>query len=111
MKEENDDDEADDDRFFEQIAFQRVDRFLNKSRPIIPGDNFDSRRQSLLNLCELLLDPVDNGEGVLAIAHYDDATDRLSVAVPLSGTFAKIGPQADDAQVPDQHRCAVVGSY
>ena len=43
VKEENDDHETDDDGFFEQIAFQRVDRFLNQSRTVIPGDDFDSR--------------------------------------------------------------------
>ena len=60
---------------FEQIAFQCVDGCLNDSRPIVAGDDFDAPRQSLLNLSEILLDPVDDCKSVLPVAHHDDAAD------------------------------------
>src|SRR5438309_1269881 len=97
MKEKNDDDEADDDGLFEQIAFQSVDGSLNESRPVVAGDDFDTARQSLLNLSELLLDAVDDREGILPVAHDDDAADRLAVAVPLSRSLTQIRSQADHA--------------
>ena len=37
MKEENDDDEADNDRFFEQVALQCVYGFLNESEVVCGG--------------------------------------------------------------------------
>src|SRR5579863_4754018 len=108
MKEKHDDHEADDDALFKQIALQGADRFLNESRAVIARDDFDASRQRLLNLCELLLDPFDDGERVLSITHHDDAADGLSVAIPLSRTLAKIRSQVDYAEVSYQHRRAVV---
>src|ERR1700722_17722267 len=109
VKEKDDDHEADDDSLFEQIAFQCIDRFLNESRAIVAGDDFDASRQSLLDLSKLFLDPFDDGERVLSVAHHDDAADGLSVAVPLSRAFAQVWSQADHAEVSYQHWCTVVG--
>src|SRR5580700_2059402 len=97
MKKKNDDHEADDDCLFEQVAFQRVDRCLDKSRSVVAGDDFNAAWQCLLNLSELLLDAVDDREGILPIAHHDDTADRLAVAVPLRRSFSKIRPETDHA--------------
>ena len=82
---------------FEKIAFQSIDGCLDESRPIVAGDDLDAARQSLLNLSELLLDPVDDGEGILPVAHHDDAADGLAVAVPFRGALAQVGSETDDA--------------
>ena len=50
-------------------------------------------------LRELLLDPVDDGEGVLPVAHHHDAADRLAVAVPLGSPLPQFGSQTHHAQV------------
>src|SRR5882762_1640787 len=109
MKKKNDDNETYNDGLFEQIAFQGVDRFLNESRSIVAGDDFNTARESLSNLSELLLDPVDDGEGVLPIAHHHDPADRLAVAVPLGGALPQVGSQTHHAQVSYQHRRAIIG--
>src|SRR2546430_888933 len=94
MKEKNDNHETDNHGLFDEIAFQRIDRRLDKFRPVIAGDNFDAPRQSLANLSEPLLHTIDDSDGILPITHDNDAADRLPVAIPLGRSFAKIGSQA-----------------
>ena len=45
VKQEDNDDEADDDRFFQQVALQRLDRVLNQSRSVISRNDFHAGRQ------------------------------------------------------------------
>src|ERR1700677_174984 len=82
VKEKNDDHQTYNDGLFEQVAFQSIDGGLNESRPIVASDDFDTSRQSLFNPAKLLLDSVDDGQGILPVTHHDDAADGLSIAVP-----------------------------
>ena len=50
----DDDDEADDDGLFEQVALQRFDGRMNQSGAVIARDNFDARRQRGFDFRELL---------------------------------------------------------
>ena len=39
MKQEDDDHQADDDRFFDQVALQRVDRCIDQPGAVVTGDD------------------------------------------------------------------------
>ena len=53
--------------------------------------------QALLDLGQPLLDRVDHVERVLAVAHDDDAADRLALAVELGEAAADVGPSDTSA--------------
>ena len=55
VKQENDDDEADDDRLFEQVALQRFDGCMNQPGAVVSGDDLDAGRKRGLDFRELLL--------------------------------------------------------
>ena len=59
MEEEEDDDEADYDGFFEKITLKRGNRILNKTRTVVARDNLHAGRQRRGNLAKLLLYPLD----------------------------------------------------
>ena len=58
---------------------------------------------------DLRLDPVDDVERVLAVAHDHDTADGLAFTVPLRDPFAQIGTIRHDPQIAHEHRRAIVG--
>ena len=60
-------------------GFQVVDGAEDELGPVVDGDDLDACRQSRLDLFDLGLDPVDDVEGVLALAHDDDAGNGLAL--------------------------------
>ncbi len=78
MKQEHDDDDANDDRLFQQIALQRLDRILNQPGAVVPRNQFHSRWQRSLDLGKLLLHPVDHVKSVQPVAHDDDAANGFA---------------------------------
>ena len=108
VKQENDDDHADDDRFFDQVALQSFDGRLNESGPIISGDNFNPCRQRRFGLRDFSLHSIDDIQRIHAVAHYDDTGDGLSFALPLRSTFSNIRAEDDRAQIANSHRSSVL---
>ena len=45
MKEEDNDDDADDDGFFQKITLKSFDGRVNQSRAVVAGNDFDTGRQ------------------------------------------------------------------
>ena len=90
MKQENNDDQADDDRFLHEVALERFDGGMNQPRAIVTGDDLDSRRQRRLDLGKLLLDSVDHVERIQAVPHHYNASDRFPLAIPLGHAFADV---------------------
>src|SRR6266481_3260258 len=90
MEEEDNDDQADNDRLFDQIALQSLNRFLNQGRAVIARDHFYSWRERAFDLRKLLLDPIDDLECVEAVTHHDNAAHGLTLALPLGHAFPNI---------------------
>src|SRR5882762_2257529 len=83
MKQKNDDDEADDNGLFHEVALQGLDGFLDQPGAIVTRHDFHARRERRFDLRELLLDPVDYRQGIQAVAHHHDATYGFSIALPF----------------------------
>src|SRR3989304_3463246 len=79
MEKEDYADQRHDDRFFYQFFFQRVDRPVDEVAPVVNRPDRPARRQARLQFLELLLNSMDGIEGVLAEAHYNDASDCPSL--------------------------------
>src|SRR5689334_15410624 len=108
MEKENDDDEADDDGFLDQIALQSLYRAMNERRAVISGNDFYSRWKRPLNFRNLGFDPVDDIQRVLAEAHHHDTAHSFTFAVPIRHASADIWAEIYNAKVADQHGHAVV---
>lgn len=86
MHQEHDHDDADRDQLLDQGLAQRVHGLVDDCRAIVKRDDLDGHLpavgerdlQSRFDLGDLLLEPFDHGQRVLAVAHQDDAADRLS---------------------------------
>ena len=93
MEEERDTDKTDDDSFGNQVALQRVNRFIDKPRAIVAGHNLDTGGQRRRDLLQLCLYAVDYIEGVHAVAHHNDAAHGFSLALPIGRAAPLIGPK------------------
>ena len=51
-----------------------------------------------------VLHALDDVEGVLAVAHHDDAADGVALAVEVGDAAPDLGPEGDLADVAQQHR-------
>src|SRR5438067_8377104 len=90
VKEEDDNHQTDDDRLFDQVALQRLNRFLNQRSAVIACDYLDSRRERALDLLQFLFHAVDNVESIQAIPHHDNAADSFALALPFGNAFSNI---------------------
>ena len=93
MEEERDTDKTDDDSFGNQVALQRVNRFIDKPRAIVAGHNLDSGGQRGRNLLQFCLYAVNHIEGIQAVAHDDNAAHGFSLALPIGRAAPLIGPK------------------
>ena len=104
VKEEDDDHEADDDRFLDQVAIEGADRVLDQPGSIVTGDDFHAGRQRSGNLRELLLDAGDHIQRVRAVAHHHNAAGGFALAVPLRHAAPHIRAERYRSEVADQDR-------
>ncbi len=111
VEQENDDHDADDDSLFEQVALQRFDGGLNQSGAVVSGDHFDARWQRGFDFEELLLDAIDDAEGIHPVAHHDNPANRFPFSLPLRNSFTNVRPERDYSQITDEDRRAVLGCY
>ena len=108
MEQENDDHQRDDDRFLDERAAQRVDRFPDEPGAIVGRHDFHARRQRSLHVAELGLDTFDHAERVLAEAHDDDAADHFAFAVQFGDAPSNVGADAHLGHVAHAHRRAAL---
>ena len=102
VEEEEDADQADNDDLFNQLLLQGGDCPLNEAGAVVHRDDLDAVRQCRLDLLDLRLDSVDHVQGVLTIAHDDDAPDGLALAVVVGDPSAHVGAKLDFRDIP-QH--------
>ena len=92
-----------------QVAGHRADRLLDQGAPVVVGVDDHPLGQGLLDLLDLLLDPVDDDAAVLAGEQVDDRGDGLAAAVAGGGPLADHRGEADGAHVADVDRRAPRG--
>ena len=110
MKQEDDDHQADDDRFFEQVALQRFDGCIDQIGAIVSRHDLDAGWKRGRDLAQLLLHSVDDVQRVHALAHDDDPADGFAFAIPLCDSFADIGAEAHRSQIAQQDRRPVLAA-
>ena len=109
VQQEDDADEGDDDAFLDQRALQRVDGPQDQLRAVVDRLDAHVLGQARGDLGDLLLDVVDDLEGVFAVALDGDAADHLALAVQLGEAAPFVRPQLDAGDVAEQHRRQPLG--
>ena len=100
VPEKDDAHERDDDPFLDQLLLQRVDRPLDEVRPVVGGDEFDTRRERRLHfVLHGFLDVLDDAVRVHAISDDDDAAGDVSFAVQFCDAAAHVRTQVHTADV------------
>src|SRR6266700_5235635 len=99
MKQKDDDDQADDDRFFEKIPLQCLDGCIDQIGAVVSRHDLDAGRKRWRNLVELLLDSIDNVQRIHPLTHYDNSTDGFALSIPLRNSFADVGTEAHCSQI------------
>src|SRR5690349_20256454 len=97
MEEKCNRDETNDDGFFEQITLQRMDGISDQTRAVVPGYNFDARRQGRLDVGELFLNAINDVERVHSVAHHNDSADRFALSIPFHDSLTDVRAESDDA--------------
>ena len=108
MEKKNDDYSTDNEALLNQLFLQSGDRFQDEVRTVIGCDDLYTWRKRGLDHFDFLLDPFDQIERVLAVAHDHDATNNLSFAVELGDTAPHIRPQSHLADVSHKDGRAAV---
>ncbi len=94
--------QADDDALLDQGLLQRVDGTMDELRPVVGRDNLYPFGERGLDFGEALLDAVDDVQRVFTIAHDDDATNYLALAVELRDAAAQVGALLHGGDVAQQ---------
>src|SRR6185312_14074651 len=80
---------------------------LDELRAVVGDDHFDAFGQTLFDLLQPLLHPVDHAQSVFSVAHDDDAAGSLTLAVELRDAASNVGPQTDLSDIPNTDRSTV----
>ena len=91
QEEQDDEDDGQDD--LDERLRDVVDGAADELGAVVDRDDRDAGRQAGLDLLDPLLDAVDDVEGVLALAHDDDAGDHLAGAVEIGDAAPQVRPQ------------------
>src|SRR5207248_5089786 len=86
-----------------QLTREILHRALDESRAIVRGYDFDSGRQTRLQLRQLRFDGVDGFECVLARAHDDDAAGHFSLTVQVRDPAPHLGTHLHVRHVARAH--------
>ncbi len=84
------------------------DGALDEVGAVVDRDDLHALGQARFDLLDLRLHPVDHVERVLALAHHDDARDRLAGPVEVREAAAQVGPEHHLADVADADRRAAL---
>lgn len=100
MEQETDDQCTDHDQFFDQIFLNCGDGFPNQIAPIISRDHLDALRHRRLQFFEFCLQPLDDGQGILAESHDHDPACHFSLSLQFHETAPHIGTKTDHRHIP-----------
>ena len=103
VQEEDDADGRHDGHLLDELGLQRVDGPPDEIGAVVALKDLHAFRQAFLQRPQLLLDVVNDVQGVFAVPHHNDAADRFPRAVPLQNTAPQFWAQLDGGDVPQQH--------
>ena len=86
-------DQRDDDALLDQLFSQSVDRVVDQFAAVISRHDAHAFGQRGFDFLHLLFDSVDDVEGVLAVAHDDDAADDFPFAVQFRDSRRRSPPR------------------
>ena len=104
MEEKNDAHEGDNDHLFGELSFQGVDRVRYQCGAIVDRDDFHALGQPCLDLFELLLHPLNGGQGVFAETHNDNSSGDFPFPVEIHQSTSEFGSQGYVCHFPEQNR-------
>ncbi len=107
MQKKNSDNETHDHHFFNEGVAQRVDGAQDQLRAVIGNNKLNPFGERIFDLGQPLFDGVDDRERVLAVAHNDDAPDRLAFSIELGQSPALIWPEPNSRHIAHQNRHAL----
>ncbi len=96
MQEEDDNHQGDHDPFLDQACLQSVYGAVDQAASVVDRFDLDPLRdRRRLHLRDFGFDPLDDIEGVFAVAHDNDAAHGLADAIELTHAAADIRAVAD----------------
>src|ERR1035437_9083914 len=99
VPEEDHDDDGHDDQLFGESMLQVLDRAQDQFGPVVCGNYLHPPRKSSLSVFEFLLDTLSHFEGVLSLAHDDNAGDGLTCPVPVRNPTADVRSESHFSHV------------
>ncbi len=106
MPEEEQDDKAQRQHDLDDGSLEVVHRAVDELGAVVADDDLDALGEAGGDLVELLLDGLDDLEGVLLVAHDHDALDHLALAVELGDPAPDVRALGDLAEILDPDRRA-----
>src|SRR5438552_1324848 len=85
---------------------QRAHRPPDEVRPVIGHHQLHTGRKRASDLAEAALDALDHAQGILFLAHDDDAPDDLAPALELRDSPPGLGAKVHGRDVADRYRDA-----
>ena len=110
MEQEHQAHQRDDQALLDQGRAQRLDRTHDEIGAIVDRLHADPLGQAAGQLHDLVLDPCDHRQRVLAVARDDDPGDHIALAVEIGNAAALVRYEFDPGNIADQHRCAAFGA-
>ena len=102
MPEEKKDHQRDDDHLDDELVLERPDRPVDEVGAVVGRNELDPFRQRRLQFLHLRLDPVDDVERVLAVAHHDDAAHVVAQPVEVGDAAPDLGAERHVADILQQ---------
>src|SRR5699024_6171676 len=101
MKEEKQDDERDDDRFFGEASGERLNGGVDEFGAIVRCGDFDTFGQPVAEFFDAFFDAIDDFSGVFSVAHHDNSADDFAVAVFIENPAPQFGAVLNNADIGD----------
>ncbi len=111
MPQEQHDHQTHDQGLFDEIALEGMDRRFDEARAVVGRADRDAGREGGGDRGEFRLHRLDDLQGVLTIAHHDDAADGLALPLPVRNAATGGGTEIHRAEILHQHRRAVLGGH
>src|SRR6516225_2162006 len=111
VKQKQDDHQADDDRFLNQVPLECVNRRVDQPRAIVAGNDLYAWRQAFPDFDELCFDPVDDVQRILAVTHHHDTADGFPLPVPFRDALPEVRTKADHPKITHQNRRAILATH
>src|SRR6516162_5334483 len=104
MEEKYGADQSYNQKFFDELRLEVLDRALDEPGAIVGRNDLDSRRKARFELRELRFDGIDGLERIFARAHDDDAAGDLSLTIKVGDSAPHLRANLDSGHIAQAHR-------